>query len=165
MEITVKQPTASTQLSRRSANSLSEPERLWKQAQIVPLLSKLGIRRQAKLDKQDYDVFAEDLVHFQIQDIEAGLDDLAKFPRRDGETAFPELPRMKQAIIERKLTREAAEIRQQEADEAQHRRDHPEDYVTWKDIWESPEGQRLKERMQMEKQKRPPFVGTDRRRA
>ena len=149
MGITVRQGTASTQPSRPSTNLRSEPERLWKQAQIIPLLSNLGIKRQAKLDKQDYDVFAEELVKFDMRDIEAGLDDLAKYPRKDGETAFPELPRIKQAIVERKLTREAEEIRKQEADAAEYRKAHPEEFMSWKEFWESPEVGKLKEKLDM----------------
>lgn len=84
---------------------------------IVEHLAKLGIRRQAKLDAADYLVLAEDLEKFDLRDIGGGLADIAKIPRREGETAFPEIGRMKQAIVERKLDREADEIRQMECEQ------------------------------------------------
>lgn len=133
MEIEVRQPKASTQLARRSPFSMSASE-------IVPLLAKLGVRRQAKLSTEDYLVLAEDIEKFDERDIKLGLEDLAKYPRREGETAFPELPRIKQAIVERKLTREAKEIRDQEAEQARYRAEHPEEFCTLAEVlqeWEA----------------------------
>jgi hypothetical protein len=77
-------------------------------------------------------VLAEDLAHFDLRDIEGGFADIAKYPRREGETTFPELGRLKQAVIERKLVREADEIRateaaQWEAHKAQCERERLED--------------------------------------
>lgn len=113
------------------------------------MLSKLGVKRQAKLDKQDYDIYAEELVRFDLGDIDAACIDLAKYPRKDGETAFPELPRLKQAIVERKLLREAAEIRQREADEAKYRAEHPDEFMSWKELLESPEAKAVMQKLDM----------------
>jgi hypothetical protein len=84
-------------------------------------------------------VLADDLKHFQIGDITGGLDDIAKYPRHEGETAFPELPRLKQAIIERKLVREAEEVRKAEAEETEYAKAHPEEFISARDFWGSPE--------------------------
>jgi hypothetical protein len=130
-EITAKPDTASTQLSRPSRSSASE-----KLERIVQLLAKLGVRRQAKLDMADYLVLADDLVKYDLEDIAKGLDDIAKYPRREGETAFPEFARLRQAIGERRLTREAEEIRKMEAELAEYRKDHPDEFCTLKDIFE-----------------------------
>jgi hypothetical protein len=122
---------ASTQLSRPSSLSGSE-----KQERIVQLLAKLGVRRQAKLDMADYLVLADDLVKYDLEDIAKGLDDIAKYPRREGETAFPEFARLRQAIGERRLTREAEEIRKMEAELAEYRKAHPGEFCTLKDIFD-----------------------------
>lgn len=61
---------------------------------IVGLLGILGIRRQAKLGPEDYQVFAADLVEFEIADIQSGFEELGKRPREEGETAFPSLGTM-----------------------------------------------------------------------
>lgn len=119
---------------------MTSEQRDEKQKRIMALLAKLGVRRQAKLDTPDYLVLAEELVKFDERDIAAGLDDVAKYPRREGETAFPELPRLKQAIIERKLTREAEEQREQEREQARYREEHPEEFCTMGDVfreWEA----------------------------
>jgi len=58
---------------------------------IVGLLGILGIRRQAKLGPEDYQVFAANLVEFELEDIQAGFEELSKRPREEGETAFPSL--------------------------------------------------------------------------
>lgn len=140
------------ELERRGNQStqLSRPlPSLPKDDAIVQLLAKLGVRRQAKLDIADYLVLAEDLMKFDLRDISGGLDDIAKYPRKDGETAFPELPRLKQAILERKLLREAEEIRQREAEEAKYRAEHPEEFISWKELLESPEAKRVMQRLDM----------------
>jgi len=148
MENSLARPNqASTQLSKQSTSF----EREDKLSAIVTLLTKLGIRRQAKLDTADYLVLAEDLAKFSIEDIAAGLEDLAKYPRKEGETAFPEIARLKQPIIERKLVREAEEIRKQEAEEAQYAKDHPEEFMTFGDLMKTPEAAGVMQKLSMEK--------------
>jgi len=137
MENSLARPNpASTQLSKQEISL----EREDKQNEIVGILAKLGIRRQAKLAMADYLVLAEDLAKFSIVDIAAGLEDLAKYPRREGETAFPEIARLKQPIIERKLVREAEEIRNKaEAAEDAERKANPEAYMSAREFWGDPE--------------------------
>jgi hypothetical protein len=129
-----RQNQASMQLSKQSQPSPAE-----KQVAITRFLAKLGVRRQAKLAQDDYLVLAEDLSKFDLDDVEGGLDDIAKYPRREGETAFPELARLKQAVIERKLLREADEIRADEAREAKYRAEHPEEFISAAAFWADPE--------------------------
>lgn len=80
-------------------------------------------------------VLAEDLSHMDLHDICGGLADIAKYPRRDGETAFPELPTLKNAIIERKILRQADDDRRQEAEEEKYRSEHPEEFISAKEFW------------------------------
>lgn len=61
-----------------------------KEREIMKLLTKLNVRRQARLGTPDLVIYAEDLMGFEVQDIEAAVNDLTSKPRADGETAFPE---------------------------------------------------------------------------
>jgi hypothetical protein len=101
----------------------------------------------------DYLVLAEDLARFDLVDIEGGLDDIARYPKRDGETAFPECAKLKQAVIERKLVREAAEIRKAEADDAAYAKDHPEEFMTFGELMKMPEAQGIMQKLEMEHRK------------
>lgn len=54
------------------------------------------MRRQAKLDKEDYLIFAGDLEKYELADIEAGINALP--PKRDGQTAFPDVDTILEAV-------------------------------------------------------------------
>lgn len=140
----VKQNPVSMQLSRLSPLSPAE-----KQAAITKLLAKLGVRRQAKLDLEDYLVLSEDLVKFDLGDVQAGLDDIARYPRREGETAFPESARLKHAIIERKMEREAVAIRKAEAVELRYIKDHPEEFITMGELMRTTEWRGMMRKVEM----------------
>lgn len=112
---------------------------------------KLGIRRQAKQDTADYLVLADDLLRFDLRDIAAGLDDIGKAPRRDGETAFPELGRLLGAIGDRRVRREAEEEQAEALRAANERDSNPEQYISWKEIMSSPEATSLMNKLAMAK--------------
>jgi hypothetical protein len=101
---------------------------------IVQMLAKLGIRRQARLDVSDYLVLAEDLMRFEMEDIRMGLDDLGNQSRRDGQTAFPDWPTLKQAVAERKLLRAAEDLRNHERLMEQARRENPELFMSFHEL-------------------------------
>lgn len=83
------------EISKARPNQVStQPNEPSKQSRIVLLLAQLGIRRQAKLDPEDYQVFAADLSNYALGDIRTGFKNLASRPRREGETAFPDLGTM-----------------------------------------------------------------------
>lgn len=91
------QTEAVMELSRVNRGTVStQPAQPSKKSKIVMLLAQLGIRRQAKLDKEDYQVYANDLVHYELEDIEAGL--VALPPKRDGQTAFPDVDTVLESI-------------------------------------------------------------------
>jgi hypothetical protein len=79
-------------------------------------------------------VFASDLEHFDIIDLETAMLGIARKPRAEGETAFPEI----QAIVEaaQKASRDrriAGERERRMADEARERlrrQTHPEEFET-----------------------------------
>lgn len=132
MEITNRKLSpASTQLAKQSESSTRE-------TQIVVELTKLGIRRQAKLGTADYLVLAADLASFDDVDIVAGLDWLGR-NRGEFETAFPALDVMEKAIRTAKVKRRNAELQQADADheaaQEAHRKAHPEEYTAARDVW------------------------------
>lgn len=132
METTNRKPNlASMQLAKQS-------ESLAREQQIVMELTKLGIRRQAKLGTADYLVLAADLACFEDADILAGLDWLGH-NRGEFETAFPALDVMEGAIRKAKAKRRESEVAidalDKELAEEAHRKAHPEEYVAARDVW------------------------------
>jgi hypothetical protein len=77
-------------------------------------MTKLAVRRQAKLSDGDYRVLSEDLAQFELEDIERGLDDLGERPRELGETAFPDWPALKEAVMKYARPRRAQEKKRRE---------------------------------------------------
>jgi len=134
---------ALTQQSQQSQPSSGAMKKI----AIVGLLTKLAVRRQAKLSPQDYLVLAEDLLPYEASDIETALDQLGRRPRREGETAFPDLGSIEEEVRAIRSERRACEAkereRQQLLEEAEHRRLHPEEYMRAEDFWGSPEMQEL----------------------
>lgn len=129
MEIIKARPNhLSTQQDRLRQSS----ERTEKRNDVVSLLAKLGIRRQAKQAAEDYLVMADDLLSYDLADIAAGLDVIGKRVREQGETAFPDVPTMLEAvgaIVSARMSKEADLRRKREDEESErHRREHPEDY-------------------------------------
>ena len=83
--------------ARQGTASMQQRE-LSKQSKIVMLLTALGIRRQAKLDSEDYLVLSSDLEKYELADLEEAMKVLCSRPRAEGETAFPDLPTILEAI-------------------------------------------------------------------
>jgi hypothetical protein len=81
-------------------------------------------------------VLAEDLMRFEIEDIRMGLDDLGNQSRRDGQTAFPDWPTLKNAVAERKLMRAAEDLRNYEKIMEQARKDNPEHFMSFAQLIE-----------------------------
>lgn len=82
----------------RPDTALTRQPELSKQSKIVVLLTGMGIRRQAKLDTEDYLLFASDLEKYELADLEAAIKLIFSKPRAEGETAFPELAAIEEAI-------------------------------------------------------------------
>lgn len=99
-----------------------------KKSEIVAMLTLFGIRRQSKLDKEDYKVYASDLERFELGDIDAALLNLARHPRMPGESSFPEVARVIEAIKAVRVSRTIPEF-----DVAAYMRDvraHPDRYFS-----------------------------------
>lgn len=80
------------ELTRARANQLSTPSSgPSKQEEIKVMLAKLAIRRQAKIAELEFMVFSEDLMLYDLKDIQSAMELLSSRPRGEGETAFPEV--------------------------------------------------------------------------
>lgn len=69
-----------------------------KQEEIKVLLAKMAIRRQAKVGEMEFAVFSEDLMGYETEVIAEALNQLCSKPRAEGETAFPELATILDAV-------------------------------------------------------------------
>lgn len=87
------------EISRARADiALTRQPELSKRSKIVALLTAFGIRRQAKLDTADYKLFSADLEHLEMTDLEDALRVLSLKPRAEGQTAFPDLGTILEAV-------------------------------------------------------------------
>jgi hypothetical protein len=66
--------------------------------EISKLLTKFAERRQAQVNPSTLLTFADDLSSYQLSDIDQALMRIASVPRRDGETAFPEVATILEAV-------------------------------------------------------------------
>ena len=116
---------------RDTASTQHEPQSLrsnTKRSEIVAMLALFGIRRQSKLDKEDYKVYAADLEKFDLADIDKALVYLASEPRRPGETSFPETAVIVQAVQQARGRR--VDKKSEMAAYYRRIRTHPEEFVS-----------------------------------
>ena len=118
MEITKGRPA--TQSTRQP-----EPSKC---SRIVLLLSAFGVRRQAKLEDQDYLVYASDLERFELTDIEEVLRKIALRPREEFEPAFPDIGTLIRAIEQREYNRKTRIRPEQLRPEAREAIERAEEY-------------------------------------
>lgn len=99
--------------------------------QIMKLLTILSETRQANVSEQALKIYAHQLMPYSPQHIVTALNELALTERKEGETAFPSLATVVDAVevaAKRWRQREAYEARiQQEAEEEKWCREHPEE--------------------------------------
>lgn len=109
-------------------------------------LAKLAIRRQANPGKETMDMFAADLVPMEETDVFSALESLSCRRRAEGETAFPDWPTILEEIesvrAHRRAEKRRAEREAERAEWERHRKEHPEEYVSVKSVWDE-----VKERM------------------
>lgn len=100
----------------KQSKALTQHEKPSKQSRIVAMLAILGIRRQAKLSSQDYQVLAADLEEFDLPYIALALERIGKTPRPEGEPSFPAVGTLILAIRDAHPRRDVlAEIRARNA--------------------------------------------------
>lgn len=71
------------------------------------LLLALGEMRQASASPQTLVIYGRELSRFDIRDVRAACHRLGLTKRKDGETAFPDWPTLKDAILAEKRRRES----------------------------------------------------------
>jgi hypothetical protein len=122
-EITVRRAATSMQ-GHKPSNSFD------KHSEIVKLLVKFSIRRQAAINTETLLVYADDLKHLDLPAIEEGLRVLSLTPRAEGETAFPDIGTVLQAV-RRIINPRYQRIALDEINaRALHREANPEMYIT-----------------------------------
>ena len=115
-------------------NSLSKPPGKQFLTWLVTKLTGLAMARQATVDAATLKFFASALANYEPIDLTIGIDKLCHTRRAEGETAFPDLPTIEDAVAEARGKRQAAERKALEAEQEalrwKHMREHPEEYVT-----------------------------------
>jgi hypothetical protein len=106
-----------------------KPSQEWLISQIVFLAEA----RQAAVNPQTFTVFATHLSQYDQRDISAAVMRLSLQRRSEGETAFPDLGTMDEAVKDERNTRMRSEREQREREEAaeeeKRRREHPEEFA------------------------------------
>lgn len=94
--------------------------------------------RQGGVDGPTLKFFAAKLSGFDERDIAAGIDVICHKRREPGETAFPDLPTIEEAIFVARNSRIRAQREEEQLREReriiQHMREHPEEYVTFAQV-------------------------------
>lgn len=80
------------------------------------------MRRQATIGEAEYDVYTDDLMEFPTDCIVAALSEIASRPRREGETAFPEIAIIVAVTKEIRAARSRARSENDSAREWEERR-------------------------------------------
>lgn len=126
-----------TEIRVRPAETSMQPHRpspsLSKQSEIVKLLTKFSLRRQAAVNPETLALFASDLMHVELADLESALTELSNRPRRDGETAFPDLATVLETVRGVRRIRGEHKAIDAENERVAHYKAHPELYMTTED--------------------------------
>lgn len=100
-------------------------------AEVKLELTRLAVRRQARIGTLELDVYAPEMTQFATLDFLAGLRTFHR-PRAQGETAWPPLDDLIEACERARFTRLTEERnrreRMAEESERRHRLEHPEDF-------------------------------------
>ena len=101
---------------------------------LIAQLGKLAMLRQAEVGQKTLETFASILSQYRPKDVCSALDRLAHTRREEGETAFPDLATLEEAIRADAAKRLSADKREAErsaaAAEDRDRAEHPENYFS-----------------------------------
>lgn len=118
--------------------AISPHSRPLKIASTRKLMVMLAEGRQAAVSQQAFEIYSTALQGYELEDITAAVDKLMRTKRQEGETAFPDLATLEEAILEVGRPRRQAEYQRQKLEsalaEAKHRQEHPEEYVSINEI-------------------------------
>lgn len=122
-----RQQETSTHLQKQNASHESD---------IRKMLMRLAERRQAQVTPGTLLIFSQDLAAYSLKEIDQALTGIASVPRREGETAFPEIAVIVESIRAVKRVRsERSAIDVQNA-RIEHFKSHPELYSTSAEVEE-----------------------------
>lgn len=97
-------------------------------------LVKLAEARQAAVNRAGLEIYSAHLSRYPMEDIRAACATLSLTKRNEGETAFPDLPTIDEAVKVAFRNRRIAEDRvmrqEREETEERNRRENPEDFVS-----------------------------------
>jgi hypothetical protein len=111
-------------------NTQLMPQRmLSEESRIVIELARLNTRRQAKIGAPDLQIYAEDLLTYGLADVTAALNLIARYPREEGETAFPAVAVIVRVINVLRSKRRSEQETERRCIESLHQIEHPEDYI------------------------------------
>src|SRR5579862_6013326 len=96
-QLAIVPPSAQRGISLRANRS----DESW----IVDQLTILAEARQAAVSAATLELFSSELAQFEVEDIAAGIRTLSLTRRRDGETAFPDLATIVEAVTVKKVRR------------------------------------------------------------
>jgi hypothetical protein len=105
---------------------------------IIEMLTVLAEARQASISAETLKVYSSRIGAYPLDDVRSAVNRLSLVKRAEGETAFPDLATLDEAVRGEGRDRRIAEAkrRKRTEEEAYERnlRDHPEDFVSMADI-------------------------------
>jgi hypothetical protein len=119
-----------TQLStRQSPSSL-----IW----LTKALTYLSVGRQGQLSKEMFALYTDKLKEFREDDVQAAIDKILDTPRREGETAIPDIGTLREAVRQARGRRQAGEEKQARDQEFAQleadRQANPDKYITFEEL-------------------------------
>lgn len=105
---------------------------------LVKRLTALATARQASVSRDTLILYTSELAEYREDDISQAIRKIAFTPREEGETAFPELGTIARTVrsfaIERNRVEERRRRREEDERRAEDRRQHPENYMSFRDF-------------------------------
>ena len=112
-------------------SKLPDPQSLtW----LVKQLATLAMARQASVDSETLKFFAVSLSNFHPEDARRALDRLCHTKRKEGETAFPDLATVEEAIYVEHSARVKEQLEEERSNYIRYAETHPQEFVTLSEI-------------------------------
>jgi hypothetical protein len=122
-----------TGITQQKRTALSTRQKNSSLSFAVEALTYLAMARQANVSKETLKLFAGELLDFEHEDIVSVIRAIVRTPRREGETAFPDLGTLLQAVRSQRAQRlEKEKAKKVSADAramAEDLRLHPEKFL------------------------------------
>ena len=128
-----------TEITRKQAATLVPLKKSSDATKVAVLLTELSYARMATIDANILDYLSQQLSIYHFPDVQAAIKGLCHTKRKSGETAFPDLPTLEEAVSDAARSRRASEgtpsrVALELEERERHRKEHPEEYVSVRDI-------------------------------